>query len=440
MIPEPLRQKLTALVDGELPPAERDALLHTLRESPEAREWYERIKQDSERLKALPVRHLPSGFAKRVVGEIRSRRLQPRRPRLVLRRSTMWAAAAAAGIIAVTHGTLALIMNMQTPNGRPYLTPSTGPEQGPKPNSITKNDPQIDQVPRHIAKVESRGLENWKLAVERWNQMVPSREAVADYVAQWRDVLQPIGDPLRSVIGSSSAELARLVEGMPERLSGEGLDFSQPGVLTFPPTVRMPFKSVDVKLPLFLDLGKFESAELGDLVNRLQRNQVYHIDLSCKQSWLAFERFQAACKAAGVKLVVDPEVTTRMGKRYPAFYMAYLENVTPEQVAKVLSALKAADKTGDHQFDSVMVQALEVEGRRKLAESLGLAPKAMEKLPAGQGGAPAVKPTEPTAVALICFPNRNRLPLSKEVKQLLDNRGWQPDAVHVVFLLRPDRG
>jgi hypothetical protein len=122
-----------------------------------------------------------------------------------------------------------------------------------------------------------------------------------------------------------------------------------------------------------------------------------------------------------------------------------------------------ARRKGDSQIDSIMVQPLDVAGRKRLAESLGLAPSSLTPMPASPSKTPpspgldptkplsdstvkaleklASKGKEPTAIALVYYPNRTRIPPSKELKQFQDSRvSLDAGAVHVVFFLRPSRG
>jgi len=99
-------------------------------------------------------------------------------------------------------------------------------------------------------------------------------------------------------------------------------------------------------------------------------------------------------------------------------------------------------------------------GRKRLADALGVAPATLNPQPMSSDSLSSLDPTRPiaegtikslerlaskgkeaTAIALVYYPNRTRMPPSRELKQFQDSRlGLEGKAIHVVFLLRPTRG
>ena len=300
---------------------------------------------------------------------------------------------------------------------------------------------------------------------------LPSRDEVREFAARWRGLLEPMAELAQDVLDSGSGELAVLMApgGLAE---SEQLPFAPPPVLTYPVNIIAPFKTFkadELKLPLFLDIRDLETAKLLD---RLTAGEVHYLDLACGDGRKSFERLHAACRSVGIKLVVDPELKERIDKKVPTVYMIYVENVPADKLVKLLQAIHAeerkaeAKQKGDIHFGSIMVQPLDNYGKRRLAESLGVHPrtlvpakpegrkgplgvdptqpisnetvKALEKLAAGQGGSTA--PGEPTAIAMVYYPNRYRVPPSNELRQFLQQRkGWRAEMVHAVLLLRPTR-
>jgi anti-sigma factor RsiW len=71
MLSDPLRQLLSAYVDGELSNRQRKAVQRLLRRSAEARTLLRGMQEDAARLRALPRQHLDDEFAARVVRAVR---------------------------------------------------------------------------------------------------------------------------------------------------------------------------------------------------------------------------------------------------------------------------------------------------------------------------------------------------------------------------------
>jgi hypothetical protein len=444
-----LRQ-LTAYVDGELTSAECEAVNRLLAESSEARETLRAIQRDAERLRSLKRESAPVNFAELVVARIR---IQSRRAR---RLAWVPRTVAAAIIIGVGLGTFAIIHELNTPVGSDDMA-----ERG-------QGHPSVPKVAVHTVRPSNADNQRAVQALKELTDKLPTREQIAQASDELRSAVDSMTETLTAVYGSSRDAIAGLAGGEPASAGEPG--YGNPTYLTSPIHPSKAFKTVDLsKMPLFLDLKELESSKL---VTRLREDKLHHIDLSCQESWKALERLQGACRANGIKLVIDADVMQRMNKKLPAQYMVYLENVTPELIGKVMATLQTEDKNaeqrkkGDAQFDSIMVLPLDDAGRKRLADSLGVSPssllpakpkrsgppvidpskplsketeKALDKLASGQGRGATGK--EATAVVLIAIPNRSRVLVSKEVKTHLDSRtGARPENVNVVFLLRPSRG
>jgi hypothetical protein len=447
-----LRQ-LTAYVDGELSPAETDAVNNLLRESAEARELLRKLQRDQERLRALEREQSSIDFSFAVVDLI-LRRKNPARAR---RRFIPRLAVAASLLLALGLGGYFLKEHLSKARGPGPIAATGQPAAPPAPPGIAERSaPDAAKSPA--------------VALDELHRQLPSREQLNEALEQLREALSPLADQLARIYQSSQEAVASAIE----RESGEAGGAGEPGlgnptILTSQMRPGKAFKSIEMsKLPPIFDVKDFDS---GKLVALLKEERVHHIDLSCQECGKALERLQAACRASGVKLIVDAEVTQRLNQKLPAPYMVYLENVSPELVAKVLDRLRLADqraeqaKKGDAQFGSVLVLPLDEAGRKRLASSLGVSSssllpakvkkpgpaskidptqpisketeKALDKLAAGQGRGAG---NAPTAVVLISVPNRKLVPVSKEVKAYLDGRsGAQADHVNVVFFLRAGR-
>jgi hypothetical protein len=296
--------------------------------------------------------------------------------------------------------------------------------------------------------------------------VAPSTQDLDRFLKGWQNLVQPLTDGAKQLTPDGAPAIVAL-----PRLGGEGrpapeLPFTNAPILTAPPmTPASGFKTLDVKLALFLEPRNIDAAKLAE---RLKADPIHHIDLACIDSWKTFERLQSACRSAGIRLNVESELSQRLTKKLPTACMVYLENTSPDQILKLMQALKdeevkaEAKKKGDGQIDSILVRPLNEAGRKELADALGVAPATLTPMPPSPGktASPGLDPTkpisegtiksleklaskvkEPTAIALIYYANRTRLPASKELKQFQDARlGLETGAIHVVFYLRPSRG
>ncbi len=450
---EKIKQLLSAMVDGELAPHEVQLVERILARSDKARRLLATLKANAERLASLPRHTLPPGLRDRVLQSIKTRGLKTRMP--VAARRLWWPAAAAAGLIfALGLGTYYLIDRLNPPS----------PPVANLPPASNPNEKPVDPGERIV------NPDTPKPKAPDWAEVrkqIPSKEDLNKQLAALRSLVEPVADTLVGLVTSAPGDLARIFGS--ER-GTEEMPFNGPTIYTAPSSIKNPFKTVEVKLPLFVDVRKLDATKLMD---RLGEDHLHYFDFSCGESRASFDRFQVACRTAGINLIVDPELKKAHEKKLPVVWMVYLENTTPDQVLKLMKALQAEEKKAeqkktDLQFHSLMVQSLDAEGRKRLADALGvsagsLAPvkpqpkgmpegldptkpisnetfKILDRLTAGQGTRSQMKEAPPTAVALVYYPNRNRKILPKEIKQYYDSRsGWRPETVHIVMLLRPNK-
>src|SRR5437867_3651895 len=105
MLSEQVRQLLTAYVDGELTNRQRKAVLRLLRRSPEARALLGKLRQDAERLRALPRPHLGGDFTARVLRAVHQEQSRRRRETAARAAFPAWAGLAAAAAVLLAVGT-----------------------------------------------------------------------------------------------------------------------------------------------------------------------------------------------------------------------------------------------------------------------------------------------------------------------------------------------
>lgn len=125
MNPE-LDERLSALLDGELSPAEVAALRAEIARSPELAARLEALAAVDVGLRALPGRGVPPGLRARVAEELRTPATHARGPsaarRAPFRRARRWLAAAA---LAAAAAALALLV---LPRTHPHETPVASSE------------------------------------------------------------------------------------------------------------------------------------------------------------------------------------------------------------------------------------------------------------------------------------------------------------------------
>jgi hypothetical protein len=151
MLSEETTQLLTAYVDGELSPRQREAVLRLLNQSSEARDLLRQLQENAEKVKQLPRRRLDVGFAGDVVKAIAERSVlvdPPRGVALRLRWVPYAAAAAAAVVLFVASLGVAIYFALGDEEGGPggLLNPNNIAElpakAAPRPNPIERDPPQ----------------------------------------------------------------------------------------------------------------------------------------------------------------------------------------------------------------------------------------------------------------------------------------------------------
>ncbi len=418
MLPEHDRQLLTAYVDGELGARQMRLVLKLLRRSEEARALLQKMQEHSRALRHLPrVRSHPA-LSDSVLQLIRARQLKPRvrpvAPRSVV---TVWVGyAAAAAVLAVVCGasylffansldqpTNSAIANRDN-SGRPKTT-EPQPSDMPKPRDVATVPPEI----------------------------LPT----APRVEQTPIVRIPVEDP-KPIVPTP----------IPDKPNDP--------VLTAPASELVELKMADIAAPLIVKLQEVDQANnRTSLLAELSKAAGFRVEFPCRNGTRAYERFQAVCKAMDIALTVDPSAGERL--KHPhlrASYALYLEDVTPEDVARLLKLVAAEDKKPDAkklvdtQFDRIVLVRMGNRDRKELSDLLGTDPTATGPLGtdlhkpvsdltesqiaaalAGQGGVPprpdgtkpAAKAPEHTALVVPYSP-LHPAANSTDVKRFFDNR------------------
>ncbi|MCS6978319.1 MAG: hypothetical protein NZM31_15115 [Gemmatales bacterium] len=440
---EELLRLLTAYVDGELSPPEERHLRQLLRWHPQAADLLDRLRRDRAALERLPRRRLDPDFADRVIRSLPPRVVRKKLPKPAPTHAWWPVAVAASVLLAVSAATALLVYDLTRPQGSgPAVVPSMLTE-------VQNPSEEVNSAPSTVAVNSSGSTEPGK--------PTPSEPAQGAFELLPEDFFRTEPNSDRATAQGTGTQ------GEADRSERDG-PLVEPPVLTAPPVRPLgSFKTLDLKLPLFLEP---RNLDVNALSQRLGSEPMHLLDIACLDSSKTFDRFQAACKAAGLKLVVESELSQRLSRKLPTPCLIYVENTSPTQMAALLKALEQEEiraenyRRGEGQITSIMLQPLDEAGRKHLAEALGVSVSSItppaqrsESSPTGDPTRPlsedtlrslervAGKAREPSALALIYLPNRSRLTPTKELKQFLDSRlGMAPDAIHVVIYLRAARG
>ena len=439
MLPDHLIQLLTVYLDGEASPSQQKAVQGLLERSAAARTLLQQLQEDAQRLRGLPRRRLEADLSDKVLRAIAERRPRHSRRLASLRPYPAWmGAAVAAGVLLVIGFGSYLYVEVarRLPEEQAHQKGAPAPGQ---PEKRPAADPVVVDVKQPEPAPEKGGPSN---------EVLPSPPSFAQAEGPAPKSPSPRPDAPRPP--------ARNEYATPDRRT-EGLENVSPGV------------ALNVAL-WDLDQGPWKDR----LRKELRRENSFRMELFCLGNGKARERLSAAFKAAGVRLLIEPEAQARLkNHRVKADYALYTDALTADELAKVLEHLGRADKQaeakrhGDGQFDRLFLWPVNAADRKEVNALFGVepspAPPAKSRAPLGvdvrkpvsentaaqvvqslerpatprrdSGKAAAPKPPERLAVLVPYLPTRPRPPASKEIKQFLDSRKDRPQGTIQLFLV-----
>ncbi len=435
MLADRLCQLLTAYVDGELSARQRKAVRRLLAQSAEARALLQKLQGDADQLRGLPRLQLAAAFSEQVLHAIADRNLRPtRRPRtFAAAGAPAWPGlAAAAAVLLVISG--ASYFFFASPSAE---SPTVANRAGDEERRTSRDAP-----PEAPANHATAGISG--------HELLPAPRS--DNIAQ--NTPAPRGE-----------------EPAPETAPPDGgLDT----ILAVPtPKMELFPQIADARLALILSLAHLSQPERRkELADELRKDAAYRIELPCQEGGRGIERLRVAFQAQGIRLVIDQQAQDRLKRKVYTNFALYVENVTRDEVARVLRRLAADDEKAKprRQFDQLILQRMTAADFKEVAALLGVDAKALEAPKArsprdvdlhqplakdtaakveealkGQGtrpapGKPAAKAGERLAVVVPYNPVRPRA-ASPQVKQFLESRkDRQPDTVQLVLVLRGGNG
>jgi hypothetical protein len=408
MLTDHSRELLAAYVDGELSNRQRKAVFRLLRRSAEAQALLRQMQQDSEALRHLPPQRLDKDLSEPVIHLIQERNLQParRRRRSVEPASPNWPAwagfaAAAAVLLLVALGSF-------------YYFTAT---QAGDPNAVANKD----KVRRPAVGDGQSDKDGHEPGPQRDKQ---DKEQVKNDVPEELPV-PPVA------VGPTDPPL--------DRRPGPDSEIGSP---TDPVDKLEAFNPADLKLARIFKIGDLEQdAGRQQLLKDMAKEDGFRLEAPCRDSFKAFERMQAALKANGIGLVIDQNAQTRIKARakvrVTTHFVFFVEDITPDELIKVLRSAAAEDKKaeekrrGDGQLDALVASALADADRAELCKLIGI-----KQLPAAPAREPDAKAPERLALTMPCNLVRP-LPNSPEIRRFLDSRkAAREGAMQVLLVLR----
>jgi hypothetical protein len=427
MVPERLSQLLTAYIDGELSSRRRRAVQRLLRKSPEARRLLERLQDDSKELRKLSRSKLERDLAPRIMRAISERRLHVARRAAIAQRPPFpaWAgyAAAASVLLAVFCGSYLYFYAAHNGGFSGSFVQHKGNEGTSKDNPLPIKPPVNDVVAD--------------------NGSTPTPETPATIQPD----KQPEKDPVAIEKKTPSPEVSPEIPKKDPNETAVGRKVEGPSV----------FDAVKTKVVFNIALKELDQDKSKNRLRaELAKDNAYRFELMFK-SPKAFERLEAAFKANGIRLVIDQLAQTRMKNRQKTNYVLFFEDVTSDEVTRILQSVGTQDK-GESQFGQVFIQSLTAADHKELAGLLGINPIKLGPTPKGplgvdlrkplsektanevsrtltQGKAEAGKPMR-QAIVLSYYPVRPP-DSSREIKQFLESRvPRRQGTVQVLLVLR----
>ncbi len=432
MLPAHTQELLTAAVDGELTHAERRMVDILLRDSAEARAFHARLLEDAEKLRNAPPVVPADDLASGIMAIINERGMRPT-PLPTRRRNTAWnssqflpwfsVATAALVLIAVSiFSYLFFAVNQPNQSDPAKASAVNPPNSQPKaePNKPKRDEPKFEEP--------------------RFAEMAPNpREVEPRFVAKVEPRIDPEMLPNPRLLGPMDL-LASPEPPEPQR-----------------------FKVVPISLSLLLPLRDLDQPyPRKQLRDELMKDEIFRLDLFCRDSTRAADLLQLALKARGQQVLVEAVAQDRLKKRLKTEYVFFTETLTGEEIALLLETLGVNDrkaeekKAGDGQFDKFLLTPFIAQDALELSKLLGVRPNNL-KLPKSKVVLDPGKSLESNTASQIASTlpkggaSRNermtlvlagepavRPETSKEIKSFLDKRSdRKPGTITLMLVLRP---
>lgn len=455
MLPDQYRELLTAYVDGELSGRQRRHVVRLLKRSRDARQLLRSLQEDSTVLSGMTAPSLDIDLSAAVVQAIRERGLRcAKRKQAPVPSFPAWVGIAVAASVLCAIG-VGSYLGFGAFFARPFSSPTDSPvakkeQPQPKPDSPVREEKREGEKPV-VVRVDTPSKEFVGPLDETPPAVVRVEPAPKEFVG-------PL-DETPPVIVKGPSEL----HGPPEPERKEEL-LTNPTMEIFKPEmVESGVKPVIVKLH---DLDQDEPRK--KLSDELTKDSGFRMELPCDNGTRAFDRLKLVCKEQKIDVQIDQKAQQRLKTpQAKTNYVLYIENVTPEELGRLIQQLGAEDKKAaakkpsEAHFVSMVVTRLTKRDYKELSDLLGVdpskveAPKATgpfgtnlskpladqtaeEVAKALEGNKTAPKTASEVQQALVLAYNPVLPPKnSPEVKHFLDSRKpAKPGTVRAIIVLR----
>ena len=405
MLSEQVRQLLSAYVDGELSHRQRKLALRLLHRTPEARALLQALQEDAQRLRQLTRVRLGPDFTTRVLQAL-PRSMVSRRPAAEVS-VPLWKGLAIAATVLLLVGFASFL----------YFARAS---RNPVPGSQVVEHKDSRPLPEVRPPSPSRGSSGKTPAPE------PSPSLVERI-------------PLPPTVVVENPHPPRLnpkpdIPNIPE----------MPSVNTLPVDGLELFKASVATVPL-LSVVNVRDIQRSRLEKEFHKDSAFRIELPCRDTARGFRRVEAALRDNRVHLFLERAVGERLKQpRWKANYILFLENLTPEDLARILTRVGSEDKKAaerktkpDGQFSKMVLYRMSEADRKELQDLLRAEIRPLPgSSPRPDSTQPAGKATEPLGLAVTYNPERPP-PGSAEVKRFFDARKpLRPGALQVLLVLR----
>lgn len=404
------QELITAAIDGELSPDEQARFRRLVAESAEAKALYAALKRDRDRLHRLPRVAAPAGLAATVTAAVRPIVVKPE-PVRVRRRRVEWAAVAvAASVFLAAVG-----------SGYLFLGRKPSPDRPP----AARQTPDVP--PRVVIPVE------------------PNRAIVVR-----PEPTRPVAPPPRA----AQSQPAAVATATPPPRTDLGAPPGEP---------FQRFDLVEVRLPVLLPVADLTRDEAKATVRaELAHDPAFRIDLFTTDTLKAAEAVVAAGKAVRLTVATEAIAGERLKRKMPSAWAVFTDALTPDEMAKWLAAVAAADEKAAAKspaarvFESVHLIPAQQAEQREVRDLFGI-DLAPAKRPRSSVGSPkgvaagtidevtsTLQKDTPKQAVLVTYlspPARPNPALSKELRAFHDRRGERkPGTVAVLLVIRPAGG
>ena len=375
MLPDQYRQLLTAYVDGELSGRQRRHVVRLLKRSRDARQLLRRLQEDSTVISGMTAPKLDIDLSASVVQAIRERGLRCVKSKKVAPAPSFpaWIGIAVAASVLCAIGAGSYFgfaaffpRSTATPTDNPVAKNAQPQPQlePPKPEQLKPDQPiqvrneKPEDKPPVVVRVETPSKDPIKPPVPN-----PPDETPPPVVVKVPKEPEQHGPP--------SPEVTPRKE---ELLTNPTMEIFKPEM------VESSVKPVIVKLH---DLD--QDTPRKKLSDELTKDTGFRVELPCDNGTRAFDRLKAVCKEQKIEIQIDQKAQLRLKTpQAKTNYVLYIENVTPEELARLVQQLGAEDKKAaakkpsEAHFVSMVVTRLTKRDYKELSDLLGVDPSKVE--------------------------------------------------------------